>query len=85
MPPRSRLDPRPGGLPPLTRGIPDDFTVNLTYTDMHDRPYTDTHDLSVKSVLNQSGLHPQDKDDERALQKRLVTAAEAIARGIGRH
>ena len=31
----------------FTRGIPDDFTVNLTYTDMHDRPYTDTHDLSV--------------------------------------
>lgn len=68
-----------------TRDIPDDFTINLTYTDMHDRPYTDTYHLSVKSVLNQSGLYPQDTDDEGALRKRLANAVEAIARGVGHH
>jgi hypothetical protein len=52
---------------------------------MHDRPYVDTYHLNVENVLNQSGLYPQDKDDESASRKRLVTATEAIARGIGHH
>lgn len=64
--------------------VPDDFTVTIAYTDSHGRKYTDSYDLTMGTLRDQSGAYPANTD-EKGIQRRWVKALEAIARGVGRH
>ncbi len=63
---------------------PDDFTVTISYCDAHGRTYTDSYDLTINVLLDQTAAR-RGGDDDEAMRGRTVEALEAIARGIGRH
>lgn len=67
-----------------TEPVPDEFTVTIRYTDTHGRSYTDSYELAMSTLHDQSGSYPSNTD-ENGIQRRWVKALEAIARGIGRH
>lgn len=67
-----------------TEPVPDNFTVTIRYKDMHSRNFTDSYVLSVDTLRDQTGAYPSNTDD-KGIQRRLVNAIEAIARGVGRH
>ncbi|WP_142926665.1 hypothetical protein [Mycobacterium marinum] len=63
--------------------VPDDFTLKIDYYDTHGRRYSDSYELTVKALRDHTRSTPTG-DDESELQRRLVRAVEAIARGVGR-
>lgn len=63
--------------------VPDNFFVTLKYEDDQKRGYQDSFELSMDVLRKQSGAYPSTKGDE-AQRRRLVTAIEHIARGVGR-
>lgn len=63
---------------------PDDFIVTITYFDSHGRRYTDSYDLTISTLRDQTRSYPSNTD-EKGIQRRWVKALEAIARGVGRH
>ncbi|BBZ09678.1 hypothetical protein MDOR_38470 [Mycolicibacterium doricum] len=64
--------------------VPDDFSITFRYSDMRGRRYEDTYELSLSTLLDQTGSYPANTDDN-GMRRRLVKALEAIARGVGRH
>ena len=65
--------------------VPDDFTVRFEYEDSRGREYRDDgYHLSVMTLDDQTGSYPS-STDEAGLRRRLTSALEAIARGVGRH
>jgi len=67
----------------LDEPVPKDLTVSISYKDTHGRRYTDSYELSVGTLRNQTTTSPSNTDDA-GMKRRWVTALEAIARGIGR-
>lgn len=68
----------------LDEPVPKQVTVTITYRDSHGRSYTDTYDLDVMTLRNQTTTSPGNTD-EQGMRKRLVQAVEAIARGVNRN
>lgn len=68
----------------LDESVPRDFVVTISYTDAHSRRYIDSYGLSVQTLLDQTTSSPSNTD-ERGMQRRLLAALEAIARGVGRN
>jgi hypothetical protein len=67
----------------LDEQVPRDVTLTITYKDARDRRYEDRYELTVQTLLNQTTSSPSNTD-ERGMQRRLLAALEAIARGVGR-
>lgn len=64
--------------------VPDDFTVTIRYSDTRGRSFIDSYELTLGTLRDQTGSYPGNTDD-KGMQRRLVKALEAIARGVGRH
>ena len=67
-----------------TEPLPDDFSITFSYEDSRGRKYTDSYQLSLSTLRDETGSYPSNTD-EAGQRKRALRALEAIARGIGRH
>lgn len=63
--------------------IPAVVTVTARYQDPHGRSYTDSHELTIHSMLNATTTAPSDKNDFDDRFKRLVKAVEMLAQANG--
>lgn len=61
--------------------VPQNLVVVVSYADGQDRKYKDRYDLSTETLMNETTTSPSN-DDEKGMQRRLVKALEAIARGV---
>jgi hypothetical protein len=64
--------------------VPDDFTVTISYSDDRGRKYVDSFELSMFTLRDQTVSRPSNSDPA-GIQRRWVSALEAIARGVGRY
>lgn len=71
------------GSPEQTEPVPRDVVVTITYKDTHERVYEDRYALALDTLRNETTSSPANTD-ERGMQRRLVQALEAIARGVNR-
>jgi hypothetical protein len=67
----------------LAEPVPKQFAATAVYVDAHGRVYEDSYELSLQTLRNQTTSSPSNTDPA-GIQKRLVQALEAIARGVNR-
>ena len=58
-----------------------DIAVTVDYEDSHGRQYRDSYALTSQTLMNETTTSPSNTD-EKGIQRRLVQALEAIARGV---
>ena len=61
--------------------VPLDVSVTIAYEDSHGREYRDVYELTSQTLMNETTTSPSNTD-EKGIQRRLVQALEAIARGV---
>ncbi|MGL5827422.1 MAG: hypothetical protein ACRCYU_21830 [Nocardioides sp.] len=72
---------RGDGSSSFDEAVPVILTVTIAYKDSHGREYRDVYDLTTETLRNETTSSPSNTD-EKGMQRRLVKALEAIARGV---
>lgn len=61
--------------------VPLEVAVTISYEHSHGRKYRDMYQLTSQTLMNETTTSPSNTD-EAGMQRRLVQALEAIARGV---
>jgi len=72
---------RGDGTAAFDEDVPLDIAVTVDYEDSHGRQYRDSYALTSQTLMNETTTSPSNTD-EKGIQRRLVQALEAIARGV---
>ncbi|WP_144118369.1 hypothetical protein [Catellatospora sichuanensis] len=63
---------------------PTDFVIRFDYENDRGTKFADSYGLNLDVLKGQTGSYPSNIDS-KGMYLRLVKAAEALARGLGRH
>lgn len=72
---------RGDGTAAFDEDVPLDVAVTIKYEDSHGRNYQDMYRLTSQTLMNETTTSPSNTD-EKGMQRRLVQALEAVARGV---
>jgi hypothetical protein len=62
---------------------PEDVTVAISYENVRGRKFSDSYELSVRTLSNETESNPSNTD-ERGMQRRHIRALESIAKTLSR-
>lgn len=75
--------PDQGGMLRNDEPTPDDIRITIAYENSRGKKFTDTYELSLDTLMNETESFPGDAD-EKAMQRRQTKALESIARTLSR-